>query len=243
MLSTERTLGFVIFFWILAPILYYTNTWQLSHFPISANEPFDRFGKVYDVTRIMTPDFKFNLTAYDEYSPLYLPATYAVTYLLAFTLSTCVIVHTVLYHGKSLVNGLKNIKSEKDDIHAKLMRNYPEVPDWWYIIAFLFFFCMSIVAAEVWHTGVPVWALLISVALPIIYILPSGFIFAMTGQGVSIFSQWHCKLLTKPVADYSQYSGADHTRSLAPWISVGKHGLQGILCPDPDGGDDVCSGS
>jgi hypothetical protein len=132
----------------------------------------------------MTADHQFNTTAYNEYSPLYLSAAYAVTYLLAFTLSTCVIVHTLLYHGRSLLNGVKNIKLEKDDIHAKLMRNYPEVPDWWYALAFVFFFCLAIVAAEVWHTGIPVWALLISVLLPVIYVLPSGFIFAMTGQGV-----------------------------------------------------------
>lgn len=124
------------------------------------------------------------MTAYEEYSPLYLPATYAMTYLLAFTLSTCVIVHTLLYHGRTLLNGVKNLKIEKDDIHAKLMRSYPEVPDIWYSFAFVFFFCLAIVAAEVWHTGVPVWALLLSVALPVLYVLPSGFIFAMTGQGV-----------------------------------------------------------
>ena len=147
-------LGFVLFFWILTPALYYSNVWDLSNFPISANEPYDRFGRSYNVSRIITSDNKFNLTAYDEYSPLYLPATYAVTYLLAFTLSTCVIVHTLLYHGRSLLNGLKNIKVEKDDIHAraKLMRNYPEVPDWWCLTVFVFF-GMAIIVVKVWNTG------------------------------------------------------------------------------------------
>ena len=109
MIYTFFPLGFVLFFWILTPALYYSNVWDLSNFPISANEPYDMFGRSYFVSRIITSDNKFNLTAYDECSPLYLPATYAVTYLLAFTLSTCVIVHTLLYHGRSLLNGLKNI--------------------------------------------------------------------------------------------------------------------------------------
>ena len=184
-LMIHTLLGFVLFFWILTPVLYYTNVWDLGNFPISANEPYDRFGRSYNISRIITTDNKFNLTAYDEYSPLYLPAPYAVTYLLAFTLSTCVDVHTLLYHGRSLLNGLKNIKVEKDDIHAKLMRNYPEVPDWWYLTVFVLFVGMAIIAAKVWNTGLPVWALLISVLLPVVYVLPSGFIFAMTGQGVS----------------------------------------------------------
>ena len=32
----------------------------------------------------------------------------------------------------------------------------------------------------------PVWALVLSVMLAIVYVLPSGFIYAMTGQGVCI---------------------------------------------------------
>lgn len=83
------------------------------------------------------------------------------------------------------MNGFRKIRVEADDIHAKLMRNYPEVPDWWYLIAFCVYFALAIVAVEVWDTDVPVWALLLSILLPIIYIMPSGFIFAMTGQGVS----------------------------------------------------------
>ncbi|KAF8891861.1 oligopeptide transporter [Infundibulicybe gibba] len=179
-------LGFVLFYWILTPALYYSNSWSLAYFPISANEPYDRFGQVYNITRVLKPDDTFDFEAYQAYSPLYLPATYAMTYLLAFALSTCVIVHTLLYHGKSLLNGIKKMRVESDDIHAKLMRNYPEVPDWWYASAFCVFFSLAVVAVEVWHTNVPVWALLLAVLLPVIYILPSGFIYAMTGQGITL---------------------------------------------------------
>ena len=62
---------------------------------------------------------------------------------------TSVLVHTVLYHGQSLLNGLKRVKVEPDDIHAKLMRNYPEVPDWWYGLSFVLCFSLAIVAVEV----------------------------------------------------------------------------------------------
>ncbi|KAK7052812.1 hypothetical protein VNI00_004131 [Paramarasmius palmivorus] len=180
-------LGFVLFYWILTPILYYTNSWNLAYFPISDNQPYDRFGGVYNITRVFNPqDDSFDETEYNNYSPLYLPATYAVCYLIAFALSTCVITHTLLYHGRSLINGIKKIKVEGDDIHAKLMRQYPEVPDWWYMLSFAVFFSLAVVAVEVWHAEVPVWALVLAVILPVIYILPSGFIYAMTGQGITL---------------------------------------------------------
>jgi len=132
------------------------QSWMLAYFPISANEPFDRYGNTYNVSRVLKVDDTFDLEAYNNYSPLYLPATYAMTYLLAFTLSTCVIVHTLLYHGRSLLNGLKKMKVETDDIHAKLMRNYPEVPEWWYLSALGFFFCLTVVAVEVDLLALPI---------------------------------------------------------------------------------------
>ena len=49
-------LGFVLFFWILTPVLYYTNIWDPRNLPISANEPYDKFGKLYSVARIITTE-------------------------------------------------------------------------------------------------------------------------------------------------------------------------------------------
>ncbi|KZV66463.1 OPT superfamily oligopeptide transporter [Peniophora sp. CONT] len=178
--------GFAFFYWFLLPILYYTDSWFLGHFPMFATAPYDRYGQVYNYTRVLTTFDTFNETAYEEYSPLYMPAAYALTYLIAFILCTCVLTHTVLYHGRAVLNGMKRMDVEKDDIHAKLMRNYAEVPDWWYATVGVVFMALAIVANEVWHTGMPVWAIIFSVALPVVYVLPSGFIYAMTGQGITL---------------------------------------------------------
>ena len=121
----------------------------MAYFPLNDSNPYDRFGNIYNVSAVLDADNRFNLTAYQNYSPLYLPATYAMTYILAFATSTCVLVHTILYHGRSLLNGMKRIRVERDDIHAKLMRNYPEVPDWWYIVCFVGFFFLMVVVVEV----------------------------------------------------------------------------------------------
>jgi uncharacterized protein (DUF486 family) len=125
------------------------QSWRFAYFPISGNLPYDKFGHVYDIARVLTSDNRFDLEAYNAYSPLFLPATYAMTYLVAFALSTCVIVHIVLYHGPSLLNGIKKRRVEPDDIHVKLMRNYPEVPDWWYLSISCVCFVLAVVVVEV----------------------------------------------------------------------------------------------
>lgn len=115
-----------------------------------------------------------------------MPVTYVAVYSTAFCMSTAVLVHTALFHGKSILRKLRNVRNEAEDIHAKLMRNYPEVPDWWYLCYLLSFFAIAIVCIEIYDTDLPVWGLIISLILGAIYVLPGGFIFAMTSQEISI---------------------------------------------------------
>ena len=95
---------------------------------------------------MLYPDHTLNVQAYNDYSPLYLALNYAATYLLSFALCTCMLVHTALYHGPSLIKGMKRAKMEDEDIHSKLMRYYPEVPDWWYAAVFCLFFVFGLLA-------------------------------------------------------------------------------------------------
>lgn len=166
--------GFVLFYWIIAPALYYSNVspiffslfgafrsktnsflaflkvWNFAHFPMMGQSPYDRFGHPYDIDRVLTPiEHTLNVTAYEEYSPLYLTINYSIAYLIAFALTTCILVHTALYHGPVLWNGFKKRKTEEDDIHAKLMKAYPNVPNWWYISVLLVFYVMGLIALTV----------------------------------------------------------------------------------------------
>lgn len=147
---------------------------------------YDRFSAEYDVTRVIDSQQRFNTTAYHEYSPLYMPVTYVAVYSTAFALATAVLVHTALFHGKSIVRKIRNVRSEAEDIHAKLMRNYPEVPDWWYLCYLLIYLAIAITCIEIYDTDLPVWGLLVSLLLAAIYVLPGGFIFAMTSQEISV---------------------------------------------------------
>ena len=155
--------------------------------PIGGRSAYDRFGRTYNATRVLDDTGRrFSLSRYEEYSALYLPGPYAIVYLLAFALSTALIVHTLLYHSRMVYNGIKRVKVEEEDVHAKLMRAYPEVPDRWYATICLVFFMMGIVTIEVWPTDMPVWALALSILIPALYLIPCGIIFAVTSQSTNI---------------------------------------------------------
>ena len=109
-----------------------------------------------------------------------------MSYLLAFALSTALLVHTALYHSRMIYNRIKRVNPEDEDVHTKLMRAYPEVPNSWYAGICLVFFLMAIVTIEVWPTDMPVWALVLSVIVPALYLIPCGLIYAATGQPINI---------------------------------------------------------
>ncbi|WVW80404.1 OPT family small oligopeptide transporter [Kwoniella bestiolae CBS 10118] len=178
--------GFILFFWILVPILYYNNVWEFAYLPVNVIQAADRFGSAYDIFNILTPDIRLNTTAYAAYSPVYLSATFSMTFMLAFALATALLVHTALYHGPRIYRAVINIKTEADDIHMKLMKHYPEVPDWWYLALFAVVFTLAVTALEVYHTDLPVWGYIVAVLLPFVYIIPSAFIYAMTSQQPAI---------------------------------------------------------
>ncbi len=86
--------------------------------PILSSAVFDNTGKVYDVSRILTPDFKFDSEAYQNYSRVFLPITYALSYALQFASLTALITHTACWHGKSiwqqLRRALREVKSRTE---------------------------------------------------------------------------------------------------------------------------------
>lgn len=56
--------GWVVIFALVAPILYYTNTWSTSYFPLSGSDVYDNTGNVYNVTKIVDASGNFMVDAY-----------------------------------------------------------------------------------------------------------------------------------------------------------------------------------
>ena len=162
------------------------QVWEFSYIPISTVQAADRFGDIYETSAIVTADLQLNETAYAEYSPVYLSASFSMTFMLAFALSTALIMHTLLFHGPRIWKTVRNMRTEIEDIHMKLMRKYPEVPDWWFLLLLGATFITAVAIIEKYKTELPVWGYIISILLPLIYLIPAAFIYAMTNQTVAI---------------------------------------------------------
>ncbi|KAJ7660928.1 small oligopeptide transporter [Mycena polygramma] len=178
--------GFVFFFWFLTPVLYFTNTWFGKFMPISSRTSYDNQMQTYNVSRILTADTTIDLEAYQQYSPLFLSTTFAISYGLSFASITATLMHAFLYFRKQIWVQARRALHEQPDIHARLMSRYPQVPEWWYLILFLSMFVLGIISIEVWPTQMPVWAFVLALLIAFTYVIPIGMIQAITNQQVGL---------------------------------------------------------
>ena len=166
--------GFAIFFWIITPALYYTNTWFTAYLPVCTASLYDNTAQIYNVSRILNDDNTFNVVEYEAYSPPFLPATFAFVIGIAFAGVTAVPMHIYLWHSKQIWDALTG--RTKLDIHARLMRLYPRTPWYWFIALSVAIFAMAIAMVQVYEMELPWWSIILAVAIPIVYMVPSGII-------------------------------------------------------------------
>ena len=70
--------------------------------PIISSSVFDDTGNPYDVSKILTADYRFDHEAYSRYSKVYLPITYALSYAVQFASLSALVTHTICWHGREI---------------------------------------------------------------------------------------------------------------------------------------------
>jgi hypothetical protein len=94
--------------------------------PILSTAVFDNTGKPYNVSRILTGEFLFDEQAYKNYSPVYLPITYVLSYGVQFAALTSLVAHTICWYGKDIWQQTRKAFDERQDVPA--METYQPLP-------------------------------------------------------------------------------------------------------------------
>ncbi|PHH80780.1 hypothetical protein CDD82_1508 [Ophiocordyceps australis] len=207
--------GLAVVMWIIAPILYYSNVLWSSYMPILSTGVFDNRAKMYDVTRILTPDFLFDRDAYAAYSRVFLPITYVLSYGVQFAGLAALLTHTLCWHGKDIWRTGRKALDEarhtddkaayhpapnssttslghddllsREDIHCRLMKRYQDAPLSWYLLTFVSMTLIGIFVVEYYPVHLPWYGLLLALAIGALFFIPNGIIMAVTNQHSSIY--------------------------------------------------------
>ncbi|KAJ2388807.1 hypothetical protein GGI05_003680, partial [Coemansia sp. RSA 2603] len=183
--------GFVIVMWIAVPAGYYSNIWDSGNLPIYSSRIFQANGSSYSVLEVINKDGMFDAEKYAAYGPINLPFQFTLAYALSFMSIVTLVVYTLLHHGASIYSRIRAINYNQDDIHARLMRKYDEVPKWWYFATFALMFGMAVGVCE-GYKMLPWYWLLVAFALSLLFLIPVGIVQAMSNQqpGLNLITEF-----------------------------------------------------
>ncbi|KAF8928404.1 hypothetical protein BGZ47_001656 [Haplosporangium gracile] len=184
-------IGFILVAWVMVPWAYYQNLWESQNYPILSADLFRTNGSYWIKDEVLNANGHLDPEKYNTYGPMRMDSFFALTYGVGFAGLTATIVHVILYNGKELVQRWKSARLENEDIHSRLMRVYPEVPDWWYASLFVISLGLSFVACIVYNY-MPWWAVFLAMAIAIFFVLPVGIVQAVTNQqpGLNIITEY-----------------------------------------------------
>ncbi|CAF1330302.1 unnamed protein product [Didymodactylos carnosus] len=169
--------GFVCLIWILLPITYFAGLFNFKTVPIGIT-----WWHFTSDGNYLTENVNelINATYIEMHKPIVLSCATAMTDYITFTALASLSVHTVLYHGKDIIQYLQtSLKKRENDIHCTLMAKYPEVPEWWHIVVFSVAFILAIIACKFGHF-MPWYYLFVAVPFACLCVLPVGIVQAMT---------------------------------------------------------------
>jgi OPT family oligopeptide transporter len=146
----------------------------------------------YNVSRILNDDFTLNEEKYQAYSIPYMSTTNALLYAAFLGLYLSLITHVALWHRKEMVEGFmsvfrrKKYTEEFNDVHTRLMGAYKEAPEWWYLILMGIAFILACVGCACWPTGMPIWGVVLAIAMCVFIQIPVGMVLAVTNMEVTL---------------------------------------------------------
>ncbi|GAA83881.1 OPT oligopeptide transporter [Aspergillus luchuensis IFO 4308] len=177
-------------FCVIAPV-YFSNVWKTAYFPIISNDVFDDTGNTYNVTRVLNSKGEFDLEGYEGYSQPYLTAGYSVMFFFFFAMYLATIVHVALYNRREIMKGFRALwkwasaREEHEDVHNRLMKQYKEVPEWWYLVVLAVAFVFGCIGVAKYDTGMPIWGIVFAIILCLVLQIPYGMVYAITNSEVT----------------------------------------------------------
>ncbi|CAK9684795.1 OPT family small oligopeptide transporter [Candida parapsilosis] len=193
----NRYIGSLIGFVVIL-IVYYTNNYFTAYFPINSNKLYNNKAQIYDVHSILNEKNQFSNEKYQEVGPPYFSAANLVLYGANFCLYPFAILYQLVTEWDSMKasfvsvwvsisDAFRSKHSESsygryaDDPHCKMMSQYEDVPDWWFIAILVVSTSFAIAAVVFYPTETPVWGIFFTILINFIFLIPLTSIASTTG--------------------------------------------------------------
>ena len=175
--------------------IYYSNMNYTAFLPINSSSAFANDGKPYRVQNVVTNN-KLDEAKYQSYSPPFYSAGYILTVSANFAFYPVYFLYIMVNQwstvSQAYVNFYKGLRHGKGnyegamDVHSRLMSQYPEVPDWWFLLILVGAIVVSIVFLTIYPLDTPVWLVFLMIGINLLFAVPLSFLSATTGTNLGL---------------------------------------------------------
>lgn len=96
------------------------------------------------------------------------------------------------HHLFHMMDGEGSVYDGFDDPFTQMMKNYKEVPDWWFFIIAVIAFIFAIIILKTWEElGTPVWTIFFVIGLNLVFLVPMSYLYAISGttEGLNVVTE------------------------------------------------------
>lgn len=183
----------------------------------------------YPAAQLITPNLNFNETAYQELGPIYLGTQQLWSMFFDYSSYISALTWMSLFgypQIRSIIKKLRERAARKgsDTVNDSytdrlnvIMRNYKEVPLWWYIALFIVSFVTIITILACGYFFIPIWTFFIAIFTSGIMILPFSWLYSFSSFQVAIgtFNELLYGFMVHATAGHKHPAGATAYGSIA----------------------------
>ncbi|OMO57538.1 Tetrapeptide transporter, OPT1/isp4 [Corchorus olitorius] len=187
--------GYALMIYLVMPISYWgINLYNAKTFPILSSELFTAQGQYYNISSIVNDKFEIDYNEYNKIGRIHLSTFFAVSYGLGFATIASTLTHVALFYGREIYSKYRASSREKADIHTRLMRNYRDIPSWWFYSLLSGSIIIGLVLTTFLKKDIqmPWWGLIFAAGLAFVFTLPISIITATTNitPGLNIITEY-----------------------------------------------------
>ncbi|KAF4392117.1 hypothetical protein F8388_004446 [Cannabis sativa] len=202
--------GYVVIIYVVMPVSYWgLDVFGARKFPIFSADLFTGSGQPYNVSLIVNDLFELDQVEYVKQGRVHLSTFFAITYGFGFATIASTLTHVALFHGREIYDRFRASVKGKDDIHTRLMKNYKDIPSWWFYLLLAVTITVSLALCIFLKKQIqlPYWGLLFAAFLAFSFTLPVSVITATTNQtpGLNIITEYIMGVIYpgRPIANVS----------------------------------------
>ncbi|KAH9840269.1 oligopeptide transporter [Rhodofomes roseus] len=173
--------------YVIVMAIYYSNAWNSLSFPMLSTSIFSSNGTVYDQAAVFGSGGILNQTALDAVGLPALTGSNAWSQLTANLAIGGLVAHTLLFWSGYVVESFKQARTKSQtDPHWQIMiRDYKEVPWYWYLGLLILSFFAGLIVVLKGQTTLPWWSYLIALLLGAFVTPFSTLLYARMGNGIA----------------------------------------------------------